>query len=53
MNFQNLSPGFVDTEMTRALIHLPDKIRSVKLQPKDIADACISVLNTPPNVLVS
>ncbi|XP_065222423.1 farnesol dehydrogenase-like [Planococcus citri] len=50
----NLSPGAVATEMLAqfqpsALSFPPKKI----LQPKDIADACVSVLNTPPNVLIS
>ncbi|XP_065203983.1 uncharacterized protein LOC135834074 [Planococcus citri] len=50
----SLSPGAVKTEMlnefqTTAVSLPPKKF----IQPKDIADACVYVLNTPPNVLVS
>ncbi|XP_065203984.1 uncharacterized protein LOC135834075 [Planococcus citri] len=50
----NLSPGIVATELTRR--HLPtiDSLPSTDvMQPKDVADACVYVLSTPENVLVS
>lgn len=43
---QNLSPGLVKTPMT-------DKIKSyTKIEPIDVAEACVVALSTAPNVLV-
>lgn len=47
---QNLSPGLVETDMTSAHIP-PDPTEYMHVQ--DIANACLSILNTPPNVVVN
>ncbi|XP_065222292.1 farnesol dehydrogenase-like [Planococcus citri] len=48
----NLSPGLVATAMTGGL-DIPPEMRSSTLQPEDVADALISVLNTAPHVTIS
>lgn len=50
---QNLSPGLVITEMVDAVAeHFNVNEKNKCLEALDIANACITVLNTPPNVLV-
>lgn len=49
---QSLSPGLVKTEMTADLDHSSFVSDMAILDASDIADACISVLATAPNVLV-
>ncbi|XP_065206071.1 farnesol dehydrogenase-like [Planococcus citri] len=50
----NLSPGAVLTEMLTEFESAAGSLPASKIiAPKDIADACIYVLSTPPNVLVS
>lgn len=55
-----MSPGAVMTDLLLKAIEVskgpitPDQISSIAtLQSKDIANAVISILSTPPNVLVS
>lgn len=43
----NLCPGWVNTDMGKI------NTSSAKLQPQHIAEACISILQTPPNVSIT
>lgn len=53
LHLKNISPGYVSTEMTDAITNLPAEFQGAALEAKDVAQACISALNTPPHVLVS
>lgn len=46
-----MSPGRVKTEMTKRLP--PCDSPKLELEAKDVADACVYVLSTPFNVVVS
>jgi NADP+-dependent farnesol dehydrogenase len=54
--FQSLSPGAVETEIIQASEFPEDTFKDMKdmpfLKSKDIADAVIYVLGTPPHVQV-
>lgn len=58
MNFQSISPGYVNTGVLEAsgFLKLPQFKEFLDsapaLQPEDIADATLYVLGTPPHVQV-
>ncbi len=51
--FQNLNLGAVISEMTSDFLSIICTEPSKILRAVDIADACITVLNTPPHVVLS
>lgn len=58
MSFQNLSPGYVRTEITGApseqgLERLNLRANLPGLEPEDVADACVYLLSTPKRVQVA